>query len=92
MLPTGAVGAIKSLRWRVPEDAPEEVKSHADEALGQIVRVMRGEYGRSGMSVLLGAKAVREEICGPQTAKVQHGGNVTVVVKTGVSKGLDERQ
>lgn len=72
-LPLGAVEAIKSLRYRVPEGAPEVLADVAGEAFATVVGVMRGEYP-DGFARMAAAKHVREEVCGPLAQKHLIGG------------------
>lgn len=72
MLPRGAVGLIKALRHRIPEGTPPEVAEVGDRALQTLIDVMDGKGGRYANQRLLAAKAVRDEIAGPQVLKVQH--------------------
>jgi hypothetical protein len=73
-LPLGAVGAIKSLRHRLPEGLPEEVVEVADRAMGTVIAVMDGKIYHDTMARLGAAKYVREEICGPIAQKIEHTG------------------
>ena len=68
-LPQGAVMAIKALRHRVPDDLPEDVLAAADDSLGVVVAVMRGEIVDGARDRLTAAAMVREEICGPVPKK-----------------------
>ena len=77
-LPKGAVGAIRTLHWRVPLDAPPEVAKVADEAFDVVVDVMRGTAGRFGVSDRLSAaRVVRDEVCGPIARTINVNANVT---------------
>ena len=80
-LPLGAVGAIKALRYRVPDGTPEPLAEVADRAFSTVVQVMNGEVPFGGSVRLRAARYVREEVCGqiPQ----RHEANVT--------RGLAER-
>lgn len=73
-LALGEVRALKSLRVRVPENAPPELADVADEAFSAIVGVMRAEVFDPGMAQarLRAAAMVREEVCGPIKQKVEH--------------------
>lgn len=84
-LPKGGVKAIASLRIRVPDNVSEEAKELADTALQRIADVMleKVSYKRAN-SVLKSATAIREEICGPVTRKVEVEG------KIGITALLDE--
>lgn len=85
VLPRGAIKAIKSLRLRVPDDAPEEAKELADRALQRVADVMNCKVGyRQSNSVLKAAVHIREEVCGPVTRKVEVEG------KIGLTALLDE--
>lgn len=64
-LPRNAVGAIKGLRYRVPEDAPEVLAEIADECLEVAVDVLRGKHRLGGGQRLGAVKILRDEICGP---------------------------
>lgn len=82
VLPRGAVQAIKSLRLRVPEDAAPEHADLADRAFSRIVDVMDEQVlPDRAFAVLAAAKAVREEICGKQTEKVELDGKVEIVIE-----------
>ena len=73
--------ATRALSWRVPREAPDDVRAAADEALEVILSVMRGgEPGERGAR-LRAAVRVREEVCGPivQRLEVAVGGTVYVV-------------
>jgi hypothetical protein len=72
-LPLGAVSAIRALKLRVPKDAPEEHAELAGEALETVVDVMRGREKSAGLAFarLSAARAVREEICGKVTDKLE---------------------
>jgi hypothetical protein len=84
VLPTGAVKAIKALRLRVPDNAPEEAKELADRALSRVADVMNGKVHSSiATPVLKAATHIREEICGPLTKKIEVEG------KLGLSGLLD---
>lgn len=74
-LTKGSVSAIKGLRWRVPECAPEVLADAADEAFETVVEVMRGNV-RKGQSMprLAAARVVREEVCGPLAQRHEHTG------------------
>ena len=78
---TGAV-ATRAIQWRVPTDAPDDVRAVADEALQTITAIMRGvgDAGPRGER-LRAAVRVREEVCGPivQRIDVAVGGTVYVV-------------
>lgn len=75
----GEVKAVKSLRWRVPEAAPEPVKDLADLALETIAQVMRGEVSYLNAAPRLkAATTVRAEVCGPPAQKVEHAVRVTL--------------
>lgn len=71
----GEVKAIAACRRRVPAEAPAEDVELADEALGHIAAVMRGQvhYLEAG-SRLKAATRVREEVCGLLTQKLEHTG------------------
>lgn len=85
VLPMGAVKAIKSLRLRVPDDAPDEAKELADRALQRVADVMNCKVSRfQATSVLKAAVHIREEVCGPITRKVEIDG------KIGIAALLDE--
>jgi hypothetical protein len=73
----GEVRALKSIRHRVPEGTPKELALVADQALGQIVSVMRGEvpsFMGHAAAVLKASSMVREEVCGPLAQKLNVGG------------------
>lgn len=71
-LPRGSVAAVKTLRWRVPESAPDQIAEIADEAFEAIVSVMRQEVDPALVNASLKAATVlREEICGPQKQQVE---------------------
>lgn len=78
-LPLGTVQAVKAMRLRVPDGTPYEAAELADEALGTVVEVMRGNvwYQAAGPR-LKAATVLREEICGPLAQKVEHSGTVTL--------------
>lgn len=73
----GEVNAVKSLRWRVPEEAPEPVAEVADEAFARIVEVMRGQVSTAeghAAAILKAATQVRHEVCGAPTQKAEVSG------------------
>lgn len=76
-LPLGAVSAIKALRHRVPDGTPKDLREVADEALGTVAAIMRGEFydAQAASTRLRAAAMAREEICGPIAQKVQHAGH-----------------
>lgn len=74
VLPRGAVALIKALRHRVPKEVDQEVADIADEALGTLVSVMRGEIRDNARDRMGAATALREEICGPVPKKLEHSG------------------
>lgn len=96
MLPAGAVSAIKALnkpptRLRVPEAATPEAAALADEALGAVLEVMRGEWVVKGAGEKLKAAAMlREEICGPQPKPVELTGKDGGPIVVRVVKYTDE--
>ena len=73
--------ATRAIQWRVPTEAPDDVRAVADEALQTITTIMRG--GDAGLrgERLRAAVRVREEVCGPivQHIDVAVGGTVYVV-------------
>lgn len=73
-LPRGSVALIKALRHRVPKDASPEAVAVADEALGTLVAVMRGEVERFARERMSAAALLREEVCGPVPKKLEHSG------------------
>lgn len=73
-LEMGAVNAIQTFRHRVPESASREAAAVADEAMGAIIQVMRGEVMFGATDRLRAATMVRQEVCGPIAQKVEHGG------------------
>lgn len=90
-LELGEVKALKSLRWRVPDEAPKEVAEVADEAFQALVDVMRERpmvgYDRDGRPIALvadrkdklkAALALREEVCGPVARKVEVTGKLSL--------------
>lgn len=79
-LPLGAVGAIKALGLRVPENTPQRYADDANEAYDTVVSVMRGEIDPEMAKVKLSAaRVVREEVCGPVKQQVEHSGQVVNV-------------
>jgi len=72
-LPLGAVGAIKALRYRVPDGTPEPLAEVADRAFSTVVQVMNGEIPLGGTVRLRAAAYLRAEICGqiPQSHQVR---------------------
>ena len=77
-LERGEVAAIKSMRWRVPENAPAPAAEVAGEAFGALVDVMRRPHMRGSREKLASARAIREEVCGPIKQQVEHSGGVHV--------------
>ena len=77
VLPKGAVGAVLSLRHRVPGSLPEAIAEIADEAFQTVVDVMRGRIHHETTARLNAARYVRDECCGPIAQKldleVKHG-------------------
>ena len=72
----GEAQAVKSLRWRVPENAPDEVKALADRAFQRIAQVMEEGVHPSQCKAVLGAATrIREEVCGPLAQKHLVGGD-----------------
>jgi hypothetical protein len=71
----GEVKALKAAGLRVPEKAPEAHRELADEALGAMIDVMRGDVSYlQAPAVLKAATAIRAEICGPVPTKLEHTG------------------
>lgn len=70
-LPEGYVSALKSLRWNVPEDAPEEIADLAGETLAVMVALMRDEVPGH---LLQPAVSLRRELTGPPIQRVEHAG------------------
>lgn len=57
--------------FRLPTDAPEDVKKAADFALERMVDVAAGKvHSRKAGAVLKGAVELRKELCGPIAQKV----------------------
>ena len=74
-LPLGAVQAVKAAGLRVPEAATPEQRELADEALGTVVEVMRGQvHYMDAPARLKAATVIRQEICGPVPTKLEHTG------------------
>lgn len=70
----GAVAAIESMRWRVPDSASEEAKAVADRAMARIIHVMEAKVWEKQARAVLGAATyLREEICGPIPKKLELG-------------------
>lgn len=76
-----AAAASRAIGWRVPRDAPDDVRAVADEALQTITAVMRGGDAGERGARLRAAVRIREEVCGPivQRIDVAVGGTVYVV-------------
>ena len=90
-LPKGAVAAIRSLRYRVPDTTPAPLAEIADEALDTVVKVMRGKVPYHEMTPRLkAAQIIRDEACGPIPKTVEHQGGITVNVVTGVPRTPNE--
>lgn len=72
----GEVRAIKAAGLRVPEGAHPEARDLADEALGVIIKAMRGEisFVESGIRQKAAVR-IREEVCGPLAQKHEHAGH-----------------
>jgi hypothetical protein len=71
----GEVKAVKAAGLRVPEAAPKEYRELADEALGVLIDVMRGDANFLKAPIQLkAATRLREEICGPLAQKLEHTG------------------
>ena len=87
-LSMGEVAAIRSLRWRVPDQVPQPLKDVADEAFDTVVEVMRAA-GRHDKIRLSAARTVREEVCGPIPRTLDYQG-VTINVVTGVPRNPDD--
>ena len=79
--PTSAAAASRAIGWRVPREAPDDIRAVADEALQTITSVMRGGDAGERGARLRAAVRVREEVCGPivQRIDVAVGGTVYVV-------------
>ena len=66
LLEYGESSAIRAMKLRVPEDAPEEYAQLAGEALETLVKVMRGEvHSEDAPHRRNAARDIREEICKP---------------------------
>ena len=63
-LPKGAVAAIRSLRYRVPDTTPAPLAEIADEALDTVVKVMRGKVPYHEMTPRLKAAQIGGESTG----------------------------
>jgi hypothetical protein len=79
VLPKGTVKLVAGLRHRVPPGTPEPLAELADETLETLARVMR-KPKRGDFIRLQAATAIRADICGPPTQKVEHGGLKMVLV------------
>lgn len=78
-LPSAAVRALATAKWRVPDDAPEAAAELAGEALERLVGIMYGKVSfRKAPSALKAAAMIREEICGPLTQKVEVKGSLSL--------------
>lgn len=79
----GTAPAVRAVtKLRVPEGASEEHVALADWAQQRIIDVVAGKVLPSlATSTLNGARALREEVCGPVEQKLQHSGSVTIVVE-----------
>lgn len=70
---------VKTIRHRVPEDAPAEVKTLADRALARMEDVLEERVGhQQAPSVLKAAALIREEVCGPVHRDINVKGTLTL--------------
>lgn len=89
-LPADEVHALKSLRYRVPVDAPDLLADVAGEATHVILEVMRGAVEAYPHARLRAAARIRDEVCGPIVKKVEVTGQVDLAME--ILKGRERAQ
>lgn len=74
-LPLGAVKALQTCRWRIPDGTSEAMADVADHALSRVLDVLDERVpANKAHAVLKAAQIAREEICGPIAQRLEHSG------------------
>ena len=80
---------IRAAGYRVPDDAPPEMRALADRALQRMTDVMEEcVEPPAAPSVLKAAVAVREEVCGPVEKRIQISGSLEALLTASLQEDL----
>lgn len=91
-LPRGAVTAVRASNWRIPDDAPEEARQLAQQALERIADVMHGRVPiERQAAVLKAATDLRAEVCGPPAQRLEVKGKMGLMALLTAAAAIEEK-